>query len=254
MYRRRARRSIRVVSAIAIAVAAGAAWADADIIFVDSFGSFCGNNVIEVPETCDGNCPVCTEIYQGYTSTGSPDTCNVVCHVPIQTCQTGDNACPFVAGSGGAQCTAQSDAECLGSAWKSQFLRSIDTTSQACVTTIVYGIQAGGSYDLTTCAPGSALAGSGDTEITTVTDNLAGTYAVGNDDCTDATALPLLAGWTCNNNLGQPKMSCASPSPAGFRVPSGVLRLDVTVCRYGTDGGVAPLYIWYNATTAPNPG
>jgi hypothetical protein len=236
------------------AIAVHAARADTDLIFADSFGALCGNNVIEVPETCDGNCPVCAETYTGYVSNGSPATCDVVCHLPIQTCQAGDNVCPFVAGSAGAQCAAQTDAECSGNGWKAQLLFNVDTTSQACVTANAYGVQGGASYDITTCAPSSAQAGAGDTQITTVIDNLGTSYAVGNDDCNDPTALPLIAGWTCNNSAGQPKMSCASPSPGGFRVAAGIYRLQITVCRYGTDGGIAPLYIWYNATSTPNPG
>jgi len=245
---------IRVLFACAAALAARAALADSDVIFADSFGALCGNNVIEVPETCDGNCPVCTEAYPGYTSTGSPGTCDVVCHIPIQTCQAGDSVCPFVAASAGAQCSAQTDAECTGSSWKAQFVFNVDTTGQACVTSYAYGIQGGASYDITTCAPTSGQAGAGDPQITTVVDNNGTSYAVGNDDCTDPTALPLLAGWTCHNSAGQPKMSCASPSPGGFRAAAGAFRLQITVCRYGTDGGIAPLYIWYNGTATPNPG
>ena len=238
------------------AVEGGAAGADSDVIFADSFGAFCGNNVVEVPETCDGNCPVCTEAFAGFTSTGTAATCNVVCHIPIQTCQPGDSVCPFVAESGGAQCNSLTDAECLGTAWKSQFISFANTTSQACVAVNVYGIQPGGSYDLTTCAPTPELAGAGDTNITTITDNVGTPYEVGNDDCSDPWSVPLLAGWTCNNSQGFARMSCASPSPTGFRVSSGqgVSSLSVTVCRFGSDGGIAPLYIWYNATTVPNPG
>jgi hypothetical protein len=228
--------------------------ADMDRIFADSFGALCGNDAVEVPETCDGNCPVCTESYTGYTSSGSAQTCDVVCHIPIQTCQGGDGVCPLVAGTGDAQCNAQTDTECLGTEWKYVNFQSVDTTSQSCVTVNIYGIQPGASYDLTTCAPSSGLAGSGDTVITSVTDNLGATYPVGNDDCADPTALPLLAGWTCDNAHGFAHMSCASPSPGGFIAASNVYRLGVSVCRFGSDGGIAPLYIWYNAATIPNPG
>jgi hypothetical protein len=234
--------------------AADAACADMDRIFADSFGAICGNDAVEVPETCDGNCPVCTESYTGYTSNGSAQTCDVVCHIPIQTCQAGDNVCPLVAGTDDAQCNAQTDAECLGTQWKYVKVQNVDTTSQSCVTVYVYGIQPAGSYDVTTCAPSSDLAGTGDTVIASVTDNLGATYPVDNDDCDDPTALPLLAGWTCNNAQGAAHMSCASPSPGGFIAAGSVSRLGVSVCRFGSDGGVAPLYIWYNATTTPNPG
>jgi len=228
--------------------------ADSDAIFADSFGAECGNNVVEVPETCDGNCPACTEVYPGYFSTGSPASCDVICHIPIQQCKAGDGVCPLVAATIGPECGSASDAECLGTAWKNILFQQVNTISQSCVIVRVYGIQPGGSYDATTCAPTAELAGAGDTMITTVADNLGNSYVADNDDCTDPTALPLLAGWTCNNDGGQPRMSCASPNPAGFIVPASVTRLDITVCRFGNDGGIAPLYIWYNATMAPNPG
>jgi len=252
--RRCAGNVFRVLGCVA-AIAGGMARADTDTIFADSFGAVCGNNVVEVPETCDGNCSTCVEAFVGFTSTGSPATCDVVCHIPIQTCQAGDNVCPFVAGLGGAHCNAQSDAECLGTAWKSLFVTSVNTTSLACVPVNIYGIQPGGSYDITTCAPTPALAGSGDPRIDAVTDNFGTSYLQYNDDCTEPWSVPLLAGWTCNNSQGEARMSCVSPSPTGFRVSTvGVNRLTVTVCPFGSAGGIAPLYIWYNATTIPNPG
>jgi hypothetical protein len=254
MRRHCAGKVFRVLGCV-VAITGGAAWADTDRIFADSFGAVCGNNAVEFPETCDGNCPVCAEPFAGFTSSGSEATCDVVCHIPIQTCQPGDNVCPFVAGSGGSQCNAQSDAECVGTAWKPLLFTMVNTSGQACVAVNIYGIQPGGSYDITTCAPTPALAGAGDTNITTITDNLGASYAVGNDDCSDPWSLPLLAGWTCNNSQGLARMSCASPSPTGFRVSSaGVYRLTVSVCPLGADGGLAPLYIWYNASTTPNPG
>ena len=246
--------TFRLFCCIAV-ISGGAVRADTDSIFADSFGAVCGNDAVEVPETCDGNCPVCTEPFAGFTSTGSAATCDVVCHLPIQTCQSGDNVCPFVAESAGTQCTAQSDNECLGAGWQSRFIAFADTTGQVCVNVNIYGIQPGGSYEVTTCAPTPDLAGAGDTSIMSVIDNYGMPYAVGNDDCTEPWSVPLLAGWTCHNSQALPRMSCASPSPTGFRVAgAGVNRLTVNVCRFGSDGGIAPLYIWYNATTTPNPG
>jgi hypothetical protein len=77
---------------------------------------------------------------------------------------------------------------------------------------------------------------------------------VGNDDCDDATALPNLAGWNCNNADGFPRMSCSSPNPAGFIIPVAASRLDITICPFNGAGGSATFYIWYNAPSAPNPG
>jgi len=248
----------RVANFLSLFFTAGAGSAGAvpdDRLFADSFGAECGNNAIEIPETCDGNCPVCSETLTGFTSSGSANTCDIVCHIPVQTCTGGDNVCPLVAGTSYAQCNAQSDPECLGPSWRYSQFPNVDTTSQACRTVAVYGAQPGASYDITTCAPDVTQAGSGDTNITSVMDNLGNSYPVANDDCSDTAALPRLAGWTCVNNLGFQRMSCASASPGGFRIPAGVNRIYVSICRFDdAGGGVSPVFIWYNGTVLPNPG
>ena len=244
----------------AAALALASVWvstAHAELIFVDNFETgvpTCGTHLVEAPETCDGDACICQEAFPGYASTGTPDSCNVTCHIPIQACTGGDGICPFVAGSGGTQCGSGADSECGGTSWKYVKIADANTTGTDCVQVNVYGIAPGGSYDMTTCS--ATGAGTGDPLITAVVDNNGTSYNVANDDCEDATALPLLAGWNCNNDLGLRRMACASPNPAGFRVTSpGVYRLTVTICRLNASfGGVAPLNVWYNAASSPNPG
>jgi hypothetical protein len=83
-----------------------------------------------------------------------------------------------------------------------------------------------------------------------------------NDDCTDATTLPRVAGWDCRSTtIKGYAMSCATPSPGGFKAVKGAVRFQIGVCvsaRHGSSPpaearGVAPVYIWYNAPSAPTP-
>ena len=91
--------------------------------------------------------------------------------------------------------------------------------------------------------------------ISSIIDNNMQSYNVTNDDCGDLTALVRAAGWDCRNSGGQLLMSCASPSPGGFQIlNANVFMLQVRICPYGTSFGTAPLHIWYNAPTPPNPG
>lgn len=68
----------------------------------------CGNNVVEMGEICDGNCPVCDDM-DGCTvdsQTGDPATCDVVCqNVAITQCIDGDGCCA-------PGCNANNDTDC----------------------------------------------------------------------------------------------------------------------------------------------
>ena len=48
-------------------------------------------------------------------------------------------------------------------------------------------------------------------------------------------------------------MSCAPPNSGGFISPDNN-PLDVTICPSSTDAGVAPIWVWFNARSVPNPG
>ena len=214
--------------------------------------SACGNNIVEPGETCDppGSCPACKEQYTCYQGTGSAATCNVVCHNPITQCGglKADACCPFD-GAGG--CNAKTDAQCNGGGWKwLQWPTAINTT-KGCVNVVVRGIVPGGSYDFTTCAPPGASIGTGDPVITQVMDDSQVVYDVGNDNCTDPTALPNLAKSECKNKLGEAVMACASPSPGGFIAQSKASAFQVTICSGKGGAGATPLYIWYNAPQEP---
>jgi hypothetical protein len=214
----------------------------------------CGNGVIEPGETCDGNCPTCTETQTCYRQSGNAATCDVVCHIPVDTCGIdGDNCCAFA--HTGTDCSAGNDAECPApGGWA---YRQFPTVSYAqCVQVSMYPvIDPLGSYDITLCQPPGYPPGTGDPVITSIVDDLGHSYPVTNDDCYDATALPRLAGWNCNNDVGSLRMSCASMSPGGFKPVGAITRLTITVCPFGaTATGSAPLWIWYNARNIPNPG
>jgi hypothetical protein len=219
----------------------------------------CGNSVIEAGETCDppGSCPTCTETYTCYQQTGSAATCNVRCHLPVTTCGiNGDSCCAF---DGGGGCSSSTDGECSGQRW--EYMRWPSNVAYRdinnCEVVQVYDIDAFGTYDFTFCNPGDPPP-PGDPVITSITDNTGHVYNVSNDDCTDPTALPLRAGWRCENAAGSQRLPCASPSPGGFQPASpNVYRLDIRVCPYSgnaSDVGIAPFYIWYNARNVPSQG
>jgi hypothetical protein len=216
----------------------------------------CGNDVIETGETCDppGSCSCGTEAFTCYQTTGAAATCDLKCHQPIQTCGLQDSCCAYDGSSG---CSSSTDLDCAGPRWAyTPWPGGISYTTASCTTISVYGIQPSASYVFTTCVPPGIGVGSGDSVISSITDNNGRSYNVTNDDCGDPTAMINLAGWDCRNNAGVLRMSCASPSPGGFMVgPLGVSRLDVKVCPYaGNQFGSAPLYIWFNANTVPHPG
>jgi hypothetical protein len=62
----------------------------------DAAAAFCGNNIVEPGETCDGNCP--TSCADTLTCTldnlvGTPANCNVACEHPGIGCVAGDSCC-----------------------------------------------------------------------------------------------------------------------------------------------------------------
>jgi hypothetical protein len=218
----------------------------------------CGNGTIESGELCDGNCGDCgVEPYTCFTSTGSAGTCDLQCHVPVQTCGgAADACCSFIQNDTG-NCNNSTDGECAGPQWQYlDWYRRADY-SQGCDTINVYGLDPYTSYLFTTCSPGGEPIGTGDSVITQVVDNTGRIYEVGNDDCYDPGALPHLAGWSCQSSSGSTHMSCASPSPGGFILPDDgqVFRLSVTICPYGgTSFGTAPFHVWWNGPGFPNAG
>lgn len=211
----------------------------------------CGNGVIEPGETCDppGSCTPCEEKYTCYQSSGSAKTCNLACHDPITTCGAkGDACCPYD-GAGG--CTAKTDSEC-GGGWKwLQWPGAVDTT-KGCVNVVARGIVAGGSYEVTTCAPPGEKTGTGDPSITQVIDDSQVTYDIANDNCSDATSLPVLAGSNCKNQAGQLTMACASPSPGGFMPQGKATAIQITICSGKGGAGTTPVFLWYNASKEPS--
>ncbi len=213
----------------------------------------CGNGAIENGETCDppGSCPVCSEAYTCYQEAGDASTCDVVCHLPIDKCGIdGDSCCAFD-GSGG--CDSGTDKECEGGGWKFVQLKIPYDFSKGCTTHRLGGFVGGGSYLFTTCVPQNAATGTGDPVIKRILDSNQIDYPT-NDDCTDKTALPLAAGWTCKTSVGSHAASCASPSPGGFILTKQPAYIDVTVCPGAGGGGATPMYIWFNATAQPNDG
>lgn len=220
----------------------------------------CGNNVVEPGETCDPSTSCVTkcetETYSCFTATGAAKTCDFACHQP-STCGTLEEkvkqpaCCPY--GKGGS-CGAKQDSDCAGDGWKFVAWPTAVSTDKGCTTLVLQDMVPGGSYEITTCGPADKTPGDGDTSIGNVIDNTQTTYAVGNDDCTDAAALPRLAGWVCKNKLGE-KLSCASPSPGGFifNKSAKATTLSFQVCGTGQSPGKTPVYIWYNAPKAPTP-
>lgn len=218
----------------------------------------CGNNIVEMGETCDGNCPTCTaETLTCFTQqTGSAATCDVKCHIPQQTCAAGDMCCPFVMGQDGNACSIATDSDCAGTAWK---YTEVDWGDHAwpaggSVTTAIYGMEPGDSVLLTTCTPDD-VTNSSDTLIVRVVDNNNTTLATAADDTTDPGALPRLAGWNCTStaNGGFP-MSTAPQNPGGFRMAPNTYRINVTLGGKNGAAGSAKLYIWWNGNSFPNPG
>jgi hypothetical protein len=223
-------------------------------------GAVCGNGILEPGETCDPqiNCGrgCATPRYTCFENLGSAATCNLDCNVPVLKCeQRNDNCCPFNSSDG---CTAGNDPDCAGPKWElMEWPDKIDILRARCTDVAIRNVIPGASYEFTTCTPaGSANPlGLGDWDIVDVTDNLKNTYAVSNLACSDPNALPRLSGSNCKErNTGAEVQACASPSPGGFRALPGVSSLSVRLCLSANDatkGAETPLYIWYNAPSAP---
>jgi hypothetical protein len=214
----------------------------------------CGNGVLEGNETCDppASCTCAAEAYSCYGTTGSAATCDLVCHVPTTTCGIGGDGCCAFAVPPTGDCSAADDKECIGPGWKFVQVTQVQFLNGGCQTINVYGIDAGGAYDVTSCVQ-KGPAPNVDVYMKDITDSNGVTYPTGNDDCTDGNALPWAAGWTCKNVTG-PQMFCASPSPGGFLVGKQPTFLQLTVCAKQQSDVIVPIFIWYNATQSPHLG
>jgi hypothetical protein len=218
--------------------------------------STCGNGIVDPGETCDGNCPTCgAEPTSCFTHTGSATTCDLVCHVPIQTCAAGDTCCPYVAGGGGAQCNASTDADCAGTSWRYREITWAPGSWAAGQTpsVLVYGISQGDSVLFTTCTPDGS-SNTTDTAIVSVVDQQGSQLVGSSDDSQDAGVLPRLAGWNCATKPGFFALSTAPPNDGGVIVGPNSFRLTVSYGSFGGGAGSAKLYIWWNGSSNPNPG
>jgi hypothetical protein len=220
----------------------------------DDCPAVCGNGAVERGETCEPpKCPRGCSTSTCY-GTGSPMTCDLDCSAPILTCggaASKDSCCPY----GGGACGEGSDGDCTGPSWRYiQWPAVIDSVNRRarCIDLYV-GVEVGGSYTFTTCGPDAAGVGSGDPQIARVIDYETGASYGADDDCTDPNALPKLAGWTCRNNANLDTMACVPSGPGGRTARTSLLV--VTVCAEPVvdveTRGITPLYVWYNAKTAP---
>ena len=218
----------------------------------------CGNNVVEMGETCDGNCPTCAaETLTCFTQqTGTAANCDVTCHIPQQTCTAGDTCCPFVMGQGGNACSMSTDSDCRGAMWKFvevDWGNARTWVANGTVTNRIYGINGGDSILLTTCTPDGS-ANTSDTVILKVADQNGVVYSANQDDTMDPGALPRLAGWHCEGATAGFPMSTAPQNPGGFIVGANSGILDVTLGGHNGAAGSARLFIWWNGTSFPNSG
>ena len=75
----------------------------------DATGATCGNHVVDLGETCDGNCPAQCNDGNACTAdslAGGAASCDAACRFdPITACTSGDGCCP-------AGCTVATDSDC----------------------------------------------------------------------------------------------------------------------------------------------
>ena len=141
---------------------------------------------------------------------------------------------------------------CPPAGWQYRLVSWGPSSIASCVTDNIYGLVPGDAFLFTTCAPTSG--NSGDTILTSLIDNTGFDYMANNDDCTNSWQIPQLVGWTCNNTAGKLRMSCAPANGAGVIGGPSLYRMSVTICPVNNEPTTAPLYIWWNGTSNPNPG
>lgn len=233
--------------------------------------SQCGDGVVEPPETCDGNCVACNTPKACFKDTGAAKTCNLTCDVPIETCSgsTFDGCCPYamtMGTNGTTTCGADTDADCVGKSWQSTTSSTVTVKAGACATFVVGNITANASYDFTTCIPANATNNStGNPHITDATQprgetvpqssggvgtGLTTTYPIANENCTDPSSLPLLAGWTCKNMGGVANEACGSADSGGFIVTYST-PVTVQVCAGPDNDATFPFTVFYNTVAVP---
>lgn len=221
----------------------------------------CGNGVLDPNETCDNSsptpCPVCNTNVTCMGTTGSAATCDLRCDQPIGKCSSKlvDACCPFAA-KDGSDCSASSDADCNGDSWKSVSIKEpVLIKDGDCVVVTIENIEAGGAYDVTTCSPDPVAIG--DVYIKSVLG--VANISIGlpprpiqygsNEDCLEKYALPLRAGFTCDNKDGKPTMACVAEGTGGF-IAKNAYDLQVAICAQKGEATV-PFTIFYNSKLEP---
>lgn len=204
-------------------------------------------------ETCDdsspdGKCPVCPAPTSCLQNTGSANTCNLKCGVPISACTDGDKCCPF--NKNGVACGAKGDNDCKGTAWAAITSPVLTLKATECTTIEVSGIETSASYDVTTCT-GKGTVAIGDMDLSV--NQLNGTsrpYVIGsNDFCALPESLPYRAGFSCQNKAGQDTGACVSQTTGGF-LARNTQNLSIKVCA-GAATASGPITVFYNAVKAP---
>ncbi len=221
----------------------------------------CGNGVLEpaLGEVCDGNCPTCPTTGGCFAAaTGSAATCNLRCGAGKTTCDrtAKDGCCVFQGVAMGCSSDGRAfpqDVDCVSPGWQvypwGQRVGHVVYPAGGCTNLIISGMPPG-SYSLTTCYTGTDTA-TGNPRIESVTDNLGGTYPDAiNRDCTEATAVPNIARYTCTG--GQ---ACTGNNSGGFQITNGnVTTITIRICSDDGAAGNVPFNIFYNAPAAPRQG